>query len=821
MRFLLRASWLLLLPLCLAAQVGFSGRVSNTISITNDISVITGIVGDSLKISNLLKTTNALYYGFHPDSSATSNVSNLQRALDGGNINITVNYPGTYNFNKFFRFYSNTELIIDKGVQFNKVSSDSSYNSFLNAGSLTGAVDSNITIQGMNLITNSVAHAVVVGSKFYGLRGEIAFHNAKNIKVFDYTVLDLGVFHWGISFNTVEDFILEKFHIEGEKDAVSIQGGSVNWIVRDGIVSTYDDRIVVAGHGYPQSIPKYGDVTDGLIENITELDRTSMTGYCVRFIVGAWVSWYSGIQIRYGDTVEHTGNIYQAVNAVTEETSTVAPTHTSGLVTGGDGIGWVFKQADTIKTVTVKRVRFNNITTNGHTNAFANDLLLATSCRSVHPDTIPPQIEDILFDGITDSGYGQKSLFYLKAPIELSIKNVTPRRTLFRIEPVSAGIGFPIKIKIDGLDLTKENTAPGLGGDIRLENYLYEVDIEINNCKQDRDIEVNMVYEVRNTQAINVYGNASIDHNRKIKPLNGMEMKVNNKLRYYDGRWISRNNPNAILLDQNLNSKLNYDMYLEGTSGEKIWIDYGDSVTVCDTLKGTADLDLDFTFTGSGHREILITGALQDITKIHCSNSGYGTYCDLGQFARLSSLTDLEFYNNYDVYGDVSDLKYSTNLTQLEVYNTNISGDIADLNLLTNLTRLRLHDNATLAGKIDSLSTLTNILQILIYNTAITGNLNAISNFSVDATNITLYSNGDVSYTTATLKAWAATTILIQNNALSAGEVDQFLIDLAAASTSGSSSTLTINGTNAARTSSSYAAKTTLVNNGWTVNVNE
>ena len=99
--------------------------------------------------------------------------------------------------------------------------------------------------------------------------------------------------------------------------------------------------------------------------------------------------------------------------------------------------------------------------------------------------------------------------------------------------------------------------------------------------------------------------------------------------------------------------------------------------------------------------------------------------------------------------------------------------------------------------------------------------------FSADATNVQMHGMlGDISYTTATLPVFdAALKVKLQNNAFTSVEIDTILANFATAVISNGgtndTSTLIINGTNAARTAASDAFKQTLIDSNYSVLVNE
>ena len=216
-------------------------------------------------------------------------------------------------------------------------------------------------------------------------------------------------------------------------------------------------------------------------------------------------------------------------------------------------------------------------------------------------------------------------------------------------------------------------------------------------------------------------------------------------------------------------------------------------------------------------------------------SSAYGESSDLSKL-----VNSLQFsLQGIDFSGDIRQLSNLTKLTLLYAYRTNLSGDIKSISSLVNLTDLRLYETL-ITGDVKALNKLTSATTIYIHSTSISGDISEISNLTqinnlyLDNTNV----SGDVGdlatlvnlsflrlnvtsvvYTSTTLPAWSDADIRLQDNGWTSTEVDNFLIDLAAAG--GTNGNLNIAGTNAARTTASDAAVSTLTTNGWTVTVNE
>ncbi len=786
---------------------------------------------DTSKINNEFKSLiyggaiNALYYGFDPANSATDNYNALQMALNGGNKIIEVTKPGTYQFNHFFRIYSNTELRFGEGVILSKVSGDSSWNSFINYGAWKHTVDSNIVITGLHIKTNGLALSAPLGDSLYAVRGELAFFNAKNITIRDYRVLDLGTVHWGVFFGTGKNFIIENFEIRGDKDGIMIQdweGG----IIRDGVISTLDDRISLRGGDYPGVTPRQGITKDILIESVSEeIYSSAYSGFFFRDISSAWVSWYSGMQVAKGYTVENGGNVYRVIAPTTLTASTVAPTGRSRYFTTGDGISWKFDSDDGIKEAYTTNIIFRNCVVRNHNIAFNSYSYDNPGVHTpVSPDTLAPKAKDnwMTVENLVDEWDGDYPLFRVKTSKTVNIINPETTRKLLEIKTTKESLDEEVVVNIRDWIVDEPLSAATVTdrSDIFITDTFSVVRLNVNTAYQTRDIEI---LNVKNSslRERTITGKASISELKDFNGVNGNEITVRNDPRAFYNKWVSKGISNkAILATFDTDVSTTFTATVKGTSGKSIRIDYGDD-TVTDYAMTGSSVSINHTYkSGAGAKRFLVTGDVDDLTEINISSTGNQFYFDIGQLADLNSMTNIYIGTNYNITGDVATLKNKTNLVQFQADNDNLYGDIASFKNLTSLDRLYL-PNTRISGYIDSLKTLTSMVNIILNdNDYLRGDLSVIKNFSTSLNICRIYNTKCNQYTASTLKDWKGAKIQIQNNGLSSSEVDQFLNDLAAVSTAGASSTLTITvtgGTNGKRTSASDAAITTLTTNGWTI----
>ena len=129
-------------------------------------------------------------------------------------------------------------------------------------------------------------------------------------------------------------------------------------------------------------------------------------------------------------------------------------------------------------------------------------------------------------------------------------------------------------------------------------------------------------------------------------------------------------------------------------------------------------------------------------TDVYVSNGDY-VLSILNKYA----LFVLSFVGANKEIEHISTLKYSTALTNLNLNNTNVSGDIAELKNLTALINLNLN-NTNVSGDIAELKNLTALKELNIYNTYVSGDIAELKNLtaltSIALCNFTTPITGDI-----------------------------------------------------------------------------
>lgn len=199
-------------------------------------------------------------------------------------------------------------------------------------------------------------------------------------------------------------------------------------------------------------------------------------------------------------------------------------------------------------------------------------------------------------------------------------------------------------------------------------------------------------------------------------------------------------------------------------TGKTIRIWWGDGNYDDYNGNGATSIAVTHTYAGSGTYAIQFSGDYLDLTYFQCN--GNSLTANINIFTGFTGLKEIYIHENIFT-GDVSVLASNTGLTQVYIkQNTSLSGDVSSFRVLTSMATLSAHSAA----------------------------------FDFDTTT-----------------SWTGvnSTIYLHDNGLTATQVDNSLIAFSGGSFS--NKTITLNGTNAARTSASDAAVTTLEAAGNTI----
>ena len=333
-----------------------------------------------------------------PENTAARNTLALQRLLNKGGT-IKIENPGIYEIEDTLYIKSHTGLYFGKGVFLKRSKSSIGSFAIINRGAFTRTYDTDITVEGLQLITGGVEarHQAAV----YGLTGELSFFYVKRLRIRDFTCMDLPALSFGIHICTFEDIVLEDLHVEGRKDAVHLGCGS-KFVIRHGLFRTFDDPIALNAHDYAVANPQMGWIENGLIEDCYDLADRDTTGYFCRILAGSWGDWHPGMEIQNSDTVVNGGRVYRAFQKPDGKKyiSETPPVHAEGMAVQ-DGINWVMVQEQPLYNCGCRNLHFRDI----HLQK-KRDIALSIHfdqdqySRSVYPGSVMPVQENITLENI-------------------------------------------------------------------------------------------------------------------------------------------------------------------------------------------------------------------------------------------------------------------------------------------------------------------------------------------------------------------------------------------------------------------------------------
>lgn len=429
--------------------------------------------------------------GMSPEFTGEQNRAALQKAISKGGI-FSINTPGDYKIGGTVYLFNNTKLVFGKGVRIVKDDTDGKFSHvFLNEGAITKTYNSNIEIDGLNLVVNGVDKANDI---VYGLRGQVAFFYAKNIAIRNLKCMDLESVQFCIQVCTFDSLIVDNVHIEGKKDGVHLGKGN-NFTIKNCTFRTDDDAIALNAHDYITSNPELGNITNGKIENCTDLasDNGSSIGYFSRILAGAWVDWTSGMILRNGDAVVSNGKIYRLKASADGNTyiSNEQPNHNEGEKEYGDGLTWLMVQNESVYTAAVSNVEYKNITLQKPRPCFSFHFDNDNYSHAYYEGAQIPSHHNISFDNIdiqfgpiykTENGVQtviNKEFMLVKTPVDkITVTNSTIRDNTISF---SGGILQPeqygdTELTMDGCTFDyKIGSATGTNGNHSLKDKPFKI----------------------------------------------------------------------------------------------------------------------------------------------------------------------------------------------------------------------------------------------------------------------------------------------------------------------------------------------------------
>ena len=310
---------------------------------------------------------DAYIFGFSPSATGETNSIAINNALSlGGKIIVSI--PGVYEIDDSIVLPSNTTIEFVKGCTLKHVipSHSNFVNTFKNKGCETSTGNDNISIIGNGLKIDFNGHDGTEGGAtlpFAYQNGRISFFKVTNFEVSGIYVNDLEEGYTmyffeltNCAFGKINDINLKNY----SKDGIDlIHSHDIH--IKNYRSTTGDDAIFM-GSGWINYDKTIGDTYNITIENW--IGDSVFVGVPSRIITTSWDDWqtgrtYMGSEEDASELCVNAGRVYRKVTNGNQVASN-APTHSTGIVTGIDGIGWLVV-SDTVKyTNDVYNIRYIN-----------------------------------------------------------------------------------------------------------------------------------------------------------------------------------------------------------------------------------------------------------------------------------------------------------------------------------------------------------------------------------------------------------------------------------------------------------------------------
>lgn len=273
---------------------------------------------------------------------------------------ITINTPGTYIVSNTTLLGNNKSIIggvpgviIKKLVAFSHIFANSL------ASSNGTTKNTNITISNIAFDENNLGSQS--GAVRLTANGILYFYLMDGLTISNVSIINGDNALFGVHLENVINANITNYFYNGEKDAFHL-GAGCDTITVDGFdISSKDDAFAIVVDDYPHVQSASQDTKNITIQNGISRPYTGQLGYFLRLVTGSWLTWSSGNSYDIGHICVNSGNIYKKYNA-SSMVASVAPTHTSGMITGADGIQWNWIGAGVNTTSNISNVTLHNIT---------------------------------------------------------------------------------------------------------------------------------------------------------------------------------------------------------------------------------------------------------------------------------------------------------------------------------------------------------------------------------------------------------------------------------------------------------------------------
>lgn len=394
-----------------------------------------------------LPRIDAAGFGFSPSAAPGTNVTALQKALDGGRKTVAVTQPGIYDLDATVWLDSDTRLQCSPGVVFRKAARYSFV--LANRGIRTREWNERVVLDGLEIACNGNVSLPPPADPAFGMRGLVSLFRVKGATVTNFRCVDLETPQFCLHVCTFENLLVDGFEIRGNKDGVHLGPGK-GFVIRNGVCQTGDDALALNAQDYPSANPAQGDIVDGLVENITDEARkpgVPHPGSVSRLLTGAWVDWHPGIRLQNGDTVRRGVHVYRVLATfdTTQHESHTPPAHTAGAWKSPEGLTFVHNTSNGVLQASIRNVTFRNIRSlarNGFSAAWED----GKYHRAVHPEVKPDALPvcEVEFENCKSESLARSSFISGNSNLKAILRNVVGNGRLVAV----TGNAHPIDVAL-------------------------------------------------------------------------------------------------------------------------------------------------------------------------------------------------------------------------------------------------------------------------------------------------------------------------------------------------------------------------------------
>lgn len=278
-------------------------------------------------------------YGAHPIEEEGYETFDSTMAIKAALLEknkVTINTAGTYLINQPLVVHSNTELIAVNNVTLKKASgvSHAITNNYVEGAH----IDKQITISNITIDDDSLGGTVYSAESGNGI---INLFHVEDVTLCDITIINGGNQLYGVHLQSSTNVNVTNYTYTGAKDGFHINAGCEDIVIDGFDISSVDDAFAILAEDYPRPQMYARDIRNITIKNGVSNTVVDQLGYFLRLTTGSWLDWTNGSTYKIGHICKNDGKLYKKYNSG-DVVASIVPTHTSGRVTGADGIEWKF-----------------------------------------------------------------------------------------------------------------------------------------------------------------------------------------------------------------------------------------------------------------------------------------------------------------------------------------------------------------------------------------------------------------------------------------------------------------------------------------------